>query len=106
MIEGEGHTNYFSSNTIYDPASLNITNTIDLAGKLIPLFYLISSDLIRFKNEDQDIDSFYICVKVFFSGDLSDDGVELFSFKFDDSTMENETVIQKIKSRIKCEIEN
>ena len=39
----------FESNTIYNPASLNITNTIDLTEKLTPLFYFVESFLKKKK---------------------------------------------------------
>ena len=40
MFGGERYMYYLNSNTIYNPESLNISNTIDLIEKLKPLFFI------------------------------------------------------------------
>ena len=53
FLDGERYINYFTSNTIYNPPSLNITNNFDLAEKLIPLFYFDWSNQKKFfENEN------------------------------------------------------
>ena len=102
----------FESNTIYNPVKLNVANTIDLTEKLTPLYYFVVSFLKRFKNEIQHDNIFEHYIAVSSSddpdGDDDDNRVELFviTFNFDDLTNENETMLQKIKLKIKNIIED
>ena len=60
------HTITYFSNTVYDPASLNITNSIDLMEKLKPFLYYLSSEYLERKNDNY----FAGHVDVFFPDEL------------------------------------
>ena len=56
----------YKSNTIYDLASLNMTNSIDLVEKLTPFFYYLSGEYLERKKDDY----FNFFVGVFFPDDV------------------------------------
>ena len=88
---------------IYNPLSLNITNSFDLVEKLTPLFYFIVSYLEKFKNENNynsgDTIKLYSYFSSHIGGDIyRTDSLFDIKFMFDDLTSVN--VLQKIKLRI------
>ena len=108
------------SSKIYNPQSLNIKTTFDLVEKLTPLLNYMFSTLEKFKNENEDYHPeccFIISASVHFTcgdgccdyHDYHDDWftkhVVLFFALFGIGDLTNVDIFQKIKLRIKREIE-
>ena len=85
----------YTSNIIYDPVSLNITNSIDLVEKLTPFLYYLSSEYL----ERTDDNYFTFGVEVFSPDELVSTRVS--SFGRNDFTTEYEGSLIINKTRIK-----
>ena len=85
----------YISNTIYVPASLNITNSIDMVEKLTPFLYYLSNEYIERKKYNY----FTVFVKVFFPDEFVFTRIINFELRF--LTREYNVSLLILKSRIK-----
>ena len=93
---------FLHESKIYNPLSLNITNTFDLVEKLTPSLYFVLSDLEKIKNIDNQNhpsynpdDTVVVFVIVYPVTEEFFSGIKLFKVKFKFSALTNVNIFQK-----------